>query len=472
MIKFGTDGWRAKIADEFTFENVRLVSIATMNYLKTLPGKDKVLLIGYDNRFLSEEFAKVVAETASGLGVNCSVSSRSLSSPALSYAVRSMGATLGVMITASHNPPEYNGFKLKASYGGSASPEITARVENELALLSAKGPSSTAGTSGARIEHFDPESKYLARLKEFVDLDLISKANIIVVVDPMHGSASGYLSKIFKGSPLKVMEINDRRDPLFGGSNPEPLPGNLVDLNSTVKETSLANPDALVVGIALDGDGDRISAIDASGAFINPHNVFSILLRHLVEKRKMSGEVVKSFNITELIDKQAEKYGLKLHVTKIGFKYIADLMMQRDILIGGEESGGIGIKGHIPERDGTLNALLLLEAVAMSGSTLKGMLDDIMNEFGYSYYDRIDLHLTDVRMRKVIDLLKNAPPKAFANNKVRDIVDLDGTKLILEDGGWILFRASGTEPLLRIYAESASMEKVEALLAEGENLTK
>lgn len=471
MIKFGTDGWRARVAEEFTFSNVRLVAQAVINYIKEIGLGGKPFVLGYDNRFLSEHYAMEAARVAAAAGIDCRLSGSSLPSPALSFAVKHLGAGGGIMITASHNPPEYNGLKFKASYAGSASPDMTAEVERHLKqILGSDAHVKPAPENEKKIKYFDPKRSYFEELKKFVDFKLIAAAGLRIIADPMHGSAAGYLKEILASEGIPSEEIRSNRDPLFGGQNPEPLPQNLDELTSLTRETSLREPDNIVVGIATDGDGDRIGAVGSSGAFISPHLIFSILLKHLVENKKMKGEVVKTFNITNLIPLLAKKYGLPLHETPIGFKYICDLMQERDILIGGEESGGIGIKGHIPERDSTLAALLLLEAVATWRKSLDRIVEGIMDELGHFYYNRADLHLADEKKSRVFTLLKKTPPDRFGGLAVKEIRNLDGIKFLLEDGSWILFRASGTEPLLRIYCEATSPDLLMRILGEGEKI--
>ena len=469
MIKFGTDGWRAKIAEEFTFGNVRLVTLALINFIRETAKGSNSIVIGYDNRFLSENFAMEAAKVASSAGFDTWVSKGSLPSPALSFAVKQFNAACGIMITASHNPPEYNGFKIKASFGGSASPEMTSQVERRLKMILEKKTPVEAG-SEKNIRHFDPKKEYFEQLKKFVDLKSIKRADMKIIVDPMYGSASGYLKDILDEAGIASEEIRGIRDPLFGGANPEPLPHNLEELISVTREASLKEQKKMVVGLALDGDGDRIGAVGSNGDFISPHHIFAILLKHLVENKKMTGEVVKTFNITNLIPSMAKKYGLTLHETPIGFKYICELMLKRDILIGGEESGGIGIKGHIPERDSSLASLLLLEAAAAFKKPLEGLLEDIMSEFGHYYYNRSDLRLEEEKKLRVLNILRNDPPKSFASLSVKEVKTLDGIKFELMDNSWILFRASGTEPLLRIYCEATSPALLASILGRGEEI--
>jgi phosphomannomutase len=465
MIKFGTDGWRARIAEEFTFDNVRLVTQALVNHLKETGLADQGVAIGYDNRFESEDFARAAAEVCAGAGLTTLLTEHSVPSPVLSYAVKNRGLGIGIMITASHNPPDWNGFKIKENFGGSAFPETTQAVEKQLSNLQT-AKNKLPITTNSQFSLFDPDPEYLAKIKSLVDIDLIKASGTMVIVDPMHGSGCGYFDKL--GVP--VTEIRGKRDPLFGGVNPEPLPVNLEESISYVRETALKFPSLLTACIVLDGDADRLAAIDGSGRFINTHNVFSLLLRHLKVNRQLTGDVVKTFNLTNLIDKLCVKYGQKLEVTPIGFKYIAKKMMEQDILLGGEESGGMGLKGFIPERDGLLAGLTLLELMSAEKKTLAQILDGMMAELGFFYYDRMDL--TTEKARAIVDKLTAVPPKTFAGLKIASVGRLDGLKFNFEDESWILFRASGTEPLLRVYVEGRTPEQVKTILGAGEDFVR
>ena len=458
LIKFGTDGWRARIAEDFTFRNLQLVAQALSDYLIEKKTAAKGIAIGYDNRFQSESFARAAAEVCSGAGIQTYLSPHAVPAPVLSFAVKNLNLAGGIMITASHNPPEWNGFKIKEEFGGSAFPETTQAVEKKLRETLHVTPSAN------NIKSFDPDPAYLEKLKSLVDLDLIGNRRLKLIVDPMHGSGAGYFKKL----GLPVIEIRGERDPLFGGVNPEPIPINLEEPISLVKETALKYSSELTACIVLDGDSDRLAAIDGSGRFINTHHVFALLLHHLIAHRKLSGDIVKTFNISNLIDKLCKKYGRKLHITPIGFKYVAELMLKEDILLGGEESGGMGIKGFIPERDGILAGLMLFELMAYEKKTLAQILDEIMEEHGYFYYDRADIH-TD-KAQEIVEKLKKSPPHKFANKIVAKVETLDGLKLNFEDEGWILFRASGTEPLLRIYVEARAEEELKQILGAGESL--
>ncbi|OGC21134.1 hypothetical protein A2310_03825 [candidate division WOR-1 bacterium RIFOXYB2_FULL_37_13] len=456
-IKFGTDGWRGEIAKDFTFENVRLVTQAFIKHFKKTDFCQKGIAIGYDNRFLSEDFARLCAELCAGAKIKTFYSKISLPSPALSYFVNANKLGAGIMITASHNPSNWNGFKIKESFGGSATSLFTQAVENE---LKSQGIDDAAKPS-SNYESFDPKTDYIKHISSFVDIKKIKEANIKIVFDPMHGSGAGYLKELL----LTIDEINSNRDPLFGGVNPEPLPVNLIDLKSATREAQQKNK--LTLGIAIDGDADRIGAYDPDGTYISSHNIFSLLLKHLYENKHLKGKIIKTFNISRLIEKQAKEYGLEIIEKPIGFKYIAEEFLKGGVMIGGEESGGIGIMNNIPERDGSLNALLLLEFVATTGRTLSQNLNLIMDKLGRFYYDRLDIHIERESVLPKLEKFKSA--KKFGSNDIARIETLDGIKLNFKDESWILFRPSGTEPLLRIYAEGKSVDQVKMLLAEGES---
>ena len=466
MIKFGTDGWRAVISDEFTFENVRTVAQAYCNYLIKNNLHTKGTAVGYDSRFESEDFALESARVAASNNIKAYLTDGPVPSPVISFIVRSKSLGGGIMITASHNPPQWNGFKIKSQFACSASSEITKAVEAEVSKVI--HPVNTSANP-ALISKINAKDEYFKHISSFVDFNVIKRAGINIVIDPMHGSSAGYVKEILTKNGIGCMEINGTRDPLFGGVNPEPIPVNLTELSDLVKDSSLSKP-GLWIGLATDGDGDRLGGVDGQGRFLTSHDMFVLLLKHLVENKKLSGSVVKTFNITNLIGMLANKHKLTIHETPIGFKYIADYMLKEDVLIGGEESGGIGIKGHIPERDGVLNSLLLLECLAYYKKDARAVLNDVMDEFGHFYYDRIDVPLTEEQRNKVKSKLSAFKPSSFIGEKVSDIQTLDGTKIFLEDKSWILFRLSGTEPLIRIYSEATSPDKMKRMLAEGEKL--
>jgi phosphomannomutase len=462
QIKFGTDGWRGVIARDFTFENLSRVAQATMDYLNREGLGDKGLVIGYDRRFLSRDFARRVAEIAVGNGIHVRLTEDYAPTPAVSWAVRETASGAGIMITASHNPPEYNGFKIKEAFGGSALPattkiieEIVAyNLENERRVVAT--PYSEALKKGA-IELFDPSEGYFHQISRYVDLDLIAKAGIKAVVDPMYGAGCGFIPRLLPG----VDEIHNIENPSFGGQPPEPISQNLLELSALLKSGKYR------VGLALDGDADRIGAVDENGDFFSSHCIFTVILRHLIEYKKLTGGVVKTVSTTRMVDLLAEKFGLELFETPIGFKHICELMLERDILMGGEESGGLGVKGHIPERDGILLGLLLLEAVAASGKGLRQLLDETMDDIGHFFYKRIDRRIEDTEKEQLIAKLRTDPPKEIDGQMVVATNFSDGFKFIFESGDWLLIRPSGTEPVLRLYSEAGSLDQVERFLRKA-----
>lgn len=463
-IKFGTDGWRAVISDGFTYGNVRIVAQAIADYVNDLPGGGKTVVIGYDTRFMSDHYALECAAVLAANGLRVLLADGVTPTPALSFAVKKRQAAGGIMITASHNPYQYNGIKYKADYAGSALPEIIAGIEQRLGQNAVKLMPLQEAKALAKMEYFAAEADYLEHLRTLVDLEKIAGAGLRVVVDPMHGAGAGVIKRLLAGAGMDVNETRGERNPLFGGVNPEPIRPNLQALVDTV---TAEKADA---GFATDGDADRVGAVDANGEFINSHVIYALLFRYLVSVRKWTGGVVKTFSTSQMIDKLAYKFNIPVFETPIGFKYICELFLKEDILLGGEESGGIGFKHHIPERDGILSSLLLMEMMAEYGRPLHEIIDDLMREVGYHYYDRMDLHLTAETKEKALKLLAEMKPRTFAGTGVADILDLDGVKLMLRDGSWILFRASGTEPVIRIYAEAGSRDLVGLLLKTGRSL--
>jgi alpha-D-glucose phosphate-specific phosphoglucomutase len=465
QIKFGTDGWRGVIAEDFTYENVRKVAHAIARYIVRVERPGSGVLIGYDTRFGSERFARVAAEAVSATGTPVWLATDACPTPALSLLVHLRGAAGGIQITASHNPYRWNGMKFKASYGGSASPAIIAQIEPELDKVLREGI-PTLPPRIDLIQSLDVRAPYLETLSALVDWDKLRAAKMRFVVDPMHGSGRGLLRDLFARQGIACDEIRGTRDPMFGGVNPEPIEMNLEALRHAVREGKY---DA---GFALDGDADRIGAMDPDGTFITPHQIFSILLWHLVGTRKISGDVAKTFSTTKMIDKIAAKFGRKVWETPIGFKYICDLMLERDILIGGEESGGIGMKLHLPERDASVNALLLAEVMASHGKSLGELVAMLEREFGEHHYGRVDLTLKPGQKEKAL--------RHFADEKFNKLLDwnivrrenMDGIKIYLDDVGWVMARASGTEPMLRIYAETTREATTKRVLDEVTTLAR
>jgi phosphomannomutase len=473
-IRFGTDGWRAVIAEDFTFANLERVAQAYADYLQQSNITDaspdasnnsaaSLVIIGYDRRFLSEQFALRAAEVLAGNELRIALFNEAVPTPVVSWAVKLNNALGGVVITASHNPADFNGFKIKAPWGGSASPEITSIVESLVDAQSPRRRKSSAASDERAMLEASIES-YRAQVASYIDLERLKSAQMSVVVDPMHGAGGRWVESFLQGGALQTETIRADRDPLFGGVNPEPIDRNLAALMSRVKETNAG------LGLATDGDADRVGAVNERGETMTMHEVVPLILLHLARERKMTGGVVRTFSQSVLTKRIAQAHNLKLHDTPIGFKYIADLMLKEDILMGAEESGGIGVKGHIPERDGILNCLLLLEAVVTSGKSPSEMVKEMHREFGEFYFGRRDLHCEVRRGQELVMKLASQPPGAVAGHAVVGVETLDGTKLLFEDESWLLFRQSGTEPALRVYSEATSVDKMNALLAEGEQL--
>ncbi|HWI40698.1 MAG TPA: phosphoglucomutase/phosphomannomutase family protein [Verrucomicrobiae bacterium] len=455
-IRFGTDGWRAVIAADFTFENVARVTRGVVEWLKEQGGVQGGLVVGYDRRFLSREFAECAAETAAGSGVDAFLFDRPAPTPVVSWQVRERRAAAGIMITASHNPPQYNGLKVKESFGGPARPHSTRRIEELVAAGAGKALSASRG----RVTRFDPRPSYLAQLSSLVDLEGIRRSGVRVACDPMHGAAAGWLGELLPG----MTEIHGEENPGFGGQPPEPTAESLRELGELVRVGGFS------AGLAFDGDADRIGAVDGDGEFFSPHAIFAVALRHLHEERGLRGGVVKSVSSSVMIDLLCERYGLPLHETPIGFKHLGELMLRHDILIGGEESGGLGVKGHLPERDGILMGLILLEAMARSGKGLGELLAECRRHTGEFFYRRIDLPADAGTAERLRASLAPGRVLEVAGKRVLGGNFLDGFKYLLEDRSWLLIRPSGTEPLLRLYAEGCSMAEVEELLAAGRRL--
>ena len=463
-VKFGTDGWRGVIAADFTFENVRLAAAAIGNYLLREGGREKGAAIGYDTRFGSRAFAEAVAEVLAGAGIPVALADSITPIPALSLGVRDRGCAGGVMITSSHNPFQWNGVKYKGWYGGSGRPAIIAEIEQDLGK-----PLEKAATP-AKIEHVDLNGPYIQAICAFANLDAIRTSGFKLAVDCMYGAGRGVLAGIFTKLGVDFVEIRAEHNPLFPGINPEPIEPHIRALGDAV----VANK--CQAGFATDGDADRIGAIDEHGEFVDPHKIFSILLEWLLKTKDWPGGVTRAFNTTSMLDRIAAKYGRPLYEHGIGFKYVVDLMLEKDILIGGEESGGIGISKHLPERDGLLNALLLATVMAEEKKTLGELVQALQDEYGEHQYGRIDLHIDDTLKNAAIAKAK-AGVKEFAGMPVERVSTLDGIKFFVKNPeaatkknaaeSWLLLRASGTEPLLRIYSESCSKASVEKLLEAG-----
>ena len=458
-IKFGTDGWRGFIAEDFTYENVRIVVHAIARYVVRAETPANGVLVGYDTRFGSERFARAAADVVAATGTPVWLATDACPTPAISLLVKLRGAAAGIQISASHNPYRWNGIKLKASYGSSASPAIVAEVESELATVLRDGVTVLPPRSDL-IHSLDVRTPYLETLATLVDWDRLRAANFRFVVDPMHGAGRGLLRDLFHRNGIACDEIRGTRDPLFGGVNPEPIEPHIEALRRAVVDGKY---DA---GFALDGDADRIGAIDRDGTFVTPHQIFSILLWHLAGTRCLPGDVAKTFSTTKMIDKIAAKFGRKVWETPIGFKYICERMLESDILLGGEESGGVGAKMYLPERDATANALLLAEVMAWHGKRLGELVAMLQQEFGQHNYGRTDLVLGDGQKEKAIEYFSSDKLKRLLDWPISRREDTDGIKLYLGEIGWLLVRASGTEHMLRIYSETSRPETTRRILDE------
>ncbi len=461
VVKFGTDGWRGIIADDFTYDNVRVAARAIARYVLTQENPERGVCIGYDTRFGSRSFARVVAAVMAEAGVAVALANKVTPTPELSFAVRHRGAVGGVMITSSHNPAEWNGVKYKAGYGGSGRPAIIAKIEEEL------GRSLPKAAVLAHIEEVDFTPPYLEAIEGFVDLEKIKASGFRFLLDPMYGAGQGYIAGIFERAAIPYVAIRSEVNPAFPGINPEPI---LPHIALTQRRVVEEHCDA---GLVTDGDADRIGAVDEHGNVVDAHKIFAILLQWLLTRKGWPGDVTRAFNTTKMLDRIAARHGRRLHEHGIGFKYVCDLMLEEDILIGGEESGGVGLSRHLPERDGLLNSLLLAQVMADEGKTLGQLVAALQAEYGEHQYGRIDMHITEAQKQSAL-LRVGSGLREFAGRKILRTESLDGVKFFLEEPictekpnaaeTWLLLRASGTEPLLRVYCESCSVESVTDIL--------
>ncbi len=462
-IRFGTDGWRAIIAEDFTFENVARVAQA---HAQALPQKSRVL-IGFDSRFASEQFALRVAQVMQSAGLEVLVTSQITPTPALSFAVRHLSAQAGVMITASHNPSPYNGYKLKGAYGGSATPELVAQVESELLRLQ-----TPHWDTHALITRFSAREMYYQQLAKVLNLEVLRSYTGKWFYDAMGGAGASWLEGFvqFAQLPLELILIRHPAHPLFYGANPEPIDKNLAPLMAALKLES-----GLVFGVATDGDADRVGAVTAGGDFFNSHQIFVVLLAQLARKG-LHGRVIKTVSTSSLVELLAKKLGFAVLETPVGFKYITNAFLEGQtnpdlkVLIGGEESGGLAVMGHVPERDGLLNSLLLLESVISTGQSLSEQFAGIEKQLGTTHaYDRLDLEL-DTAFDKAAFMARVSRGGQLAGRTVREVITIDGVKWLFEGTAWLMFRASGTEPMLRIYCEAPTITEVQEILAAAQTL--
>ncbi len=465
-IKFGTDGWRAVIGDTYTFKNLEILTQAYSDWVNrdaaASATSPKRIAVGYDTRFLSKEFAQAVACVLAANGIEVALSDRSIPTPALSYGVTRLKALSGIMITASHNPYKFNGFKIKTAQGGGASKDITNKVEGYLAKSPVQKAKFEAAQKDGRIRMQDYIADYLKFIRGYVDLKRIKSANFRVILDAMHGSGNGLMAKVLEGTKIRLTLMRDEVNPWFDGAKPEPVVEFLSGILGRMKKEKFD------LGLVLDGDADRIAAVSPGGEFIHPQKILGLLVLHLVRNKGRKGGVVTTICGTTMMGNIAKKLGLKLYETPVGFKYISDLMVSERIVAGGEEAGGMGVQDFIPERDGTLAGLLLLEMMVYQKKNIKKIVAEMEKEFGRYYYERFDLKLGqgnfDINEVKQIDHI--------LGKKVVDIKDYDGVKLICEDESWLMFRPSGTEPLVRAYAEARTAKKAKELIRYGESFLK
>lgn len=464
-IKFGTDGWRAVIGEDFTPENCEKVIQAFCDVSKEKKRGNKVIL-GYDRRNQSPETARLVAEVLAGNGFEVLLSDQYCPTPCISWMVKSSDAFAGVMITASHNPSQWNGIKFKENYGGSASPTYTKEIEQKIIendRIKRKIQKISLADAEAKtlINKFSPKKDYVNQLRSLLDLKAIQRSRLKILNDPLFGAGTHFIQDVLQ---MEVTEIHTEADPDFGGLNPEPIDKNLGELMIKMKSGKWD------VGLATDGDADRIGAVDEKGNFVSSHQIFALLLKHYVEHKKLRGTIVKSVSATQMIPILCKKYGLEIIETPIGFKYICEKLVETNALMGGEESGGLSFAPHVHERDGVLNALFLVEMMAQTGKKLGELIAELYAEIGSFYADRVDFHLERTQIEALQTKLSRTKIQTIASKKVVSVNRLDGFKYLFEDNSWLLLRASGTEPLLRIYAEASSWEAVQKLLSAGKNL--
>jgi len=458
-IKFGTDGWRAVIGDDYTFENLERVARATGQWLHKNYGPAPRVVIGHDTRFMGRTFTELVASVLASQGIHVLFADTFTTTPSISWGSKAYGCSAGIVITASHNPPEYNGFKIKASFGGPASPEMIAEVEAELEQLKPYESKSFKDLVAAgKIELHDVAGDYVKLLREKLDIAAIKASGIKIAHDAMYGAGQGIVAQLLGAD--RVVELHNDFNPSFKGQAPEPIEKNLTELAATVVREQCA------VGLANDGDADRIGMYDEKGQFVNSHQLLALLVKYLHEERGLSGDIVKTFSTTSMLQKMGDKYGLKVHTTPIGFKYIGSLIVEGDVLVGGEESGGMAVKGHIPERDGVYIGLLTVEMMVKRGKKLSELVQELFDEFGPHETYRIDVHTTNEKKERILERLKAGGLSEIHGQKVKHLDTLDGFKHMTTNG-WLLVRPSGTEPVLRVYSEAPTFEAAKGLVEDA-----
>ena len=459
-IKFGTDGWRAITGDDFIPENIAQVIQAFADLNPDLKKSGQPVVIGYDRRNQSPEAAKLIAEVLLGNGIKTVLADTFCPTPTVSWYTKTNGCRAGIMVTASHNPPKWNGIKFKESYGGAASGDYCKPIEDKIVEnVNAGNTPKKASLEGNQLfSTFNPYNEYLKSITEFFDVEMIRKSAFNVMVDPLFGSGTGYYPNLLGDM---VTEIHNDADTNFGGLNPEPIPPNANELMERVKAGDFN------CGLLTDGDADRAGAVDENGNFVTTHEVYALIIRHAVENKKWTGKIIKSISTTRMIDRLGKKYGLPVDTTPVGFKYISPAMKEPGVLVGGEESGGFGFPRHVAERDGLFSGMMLLEYMAKTGKTLGELVADLQKEFGPTKYRRNDLHLSSEEIAQAREAMKGLDIKSIGDKKVVHHETMDGHHFLFDDDSWLLFRASGTEPLIRVYAEAPTMDEVEMMLAEG-----
>jgi phosphomannomutase len=464
---FGTDGWRAIIADEYTFDNVRRCAKGVAELIKRKGLGERGIVIGYDLRFESEDFAAAAASAVNGAGVKVYLCGRSEPTPVISRAVLTQRAGAGITITASHNPPNYNGFKVRSDYGGAANPETIAELEQIIAATPAERVETLSATEAERrglLVRIEPAADYLTQLADLVDFAALRQAKLRVVVDAMYGSGLGWYPRMLSGGSVELVEINGERNPSFGGINPEPISKNLQKLFATVRSVGAT------VGLATDGDADRLGVCDENGHFVDQLRVYSLLALYLLEVRGWRGPIVKTLSTSSMLDQLGALYGVPVYETGVGFKYVAPKMVETGAMIGGEESGGYAYRGHIPERDGIVSGLFMLDLMVKLGKTPSQLVELLFERVGPHFYNRIDVRFPATERAAIQDRLAGAKLTEVAGVTVDRILSEDGFKYVLSDASWLLIRFSGTEPIMRFYAEAGSDERVNDILEAGRTL--
>jgi len=465
-IKFGTDGWRGVIADDFTFANVSIVAQAIADYYRDKTGIKKGMAVGYDTRFLSKEFAERVSEVLAGNGISVILSSKDIPTQCISFAVKERNLTAGIMITASHNPPKFNGIKIKGSFGGSVLPEITNKIEALLGKNKVKSISLKEAEKRGLIKKENLINPYLQRLRSFLDEKILKKISLKIVYDSMFGVGEGLLKEVLESSLSKIITIHPRYNPGFGGLNPEPIEENLKDLKRKVREEKAD------LGIASDGDADRLGVIDNEGRYLTPHQVFSLLLLYLIEERGLRGKIAKTVSLGYQPERIARKFNLPLRETPVGFKFICEKMLKEKVLFGGEESGGYGFSEHLPERDGILSALFLIDLIQRKNKPLSQILKEMEKKFGNSLFRRVDFEDIKIDKRKMVEKFSSSFPPSLGGIPLREVKTIDGVKFIMKDESWLLIRPSGTEPKVRVYAEAPKKDQLDRIINEGKEIVK